>query len=136
MPRTRVAIRAPMLAAPVGIDAIPKSNVRTVVLGNQTASLVDKKLRFNPPIVNPVAMILSAAMMLDHIGERDKADQIRAAIAAVIAEGKVRTYDMMRIPGGPKSIAQGAASTTELTDAIVAKLGVAVERAYAGSSTT
>ncbi len=42
---------------------------------------------------------------------------------------------MMRISGGAKSIAQGAASTTEMTDAILAKLGVgAVEKAYAVSS--
>ena len=47
-------------------------------------------------------MILSAAMMLDHVGEGEKADRIREAIAAVVKEGKVRTYDMMRIPGGAK----------------------------------
>jgi hypothetical protein len=40
---------------------------------------------------------------------------------------------MMRIPGGAKSLAQGAASTTQMTDAILAKLGVTVEKAYAGS---
>ena len=68
-------------------------------------------------------MILSAAMMLDHIGDTDRADAIRKAIAAVVAEGKVRTYDMMRIPGGPNSIAQGAATTTQMTDAIIARLG-------------
>jgi isocitrate dehydrogenase (NAD+) len=79
------------------------------------------------PIVNPIAMILSAAMMLDHIGERDKAEKVRAAIATVVADGKVRTYDMMRISGGAKSIAQGAASTTQMTDAILEKLGTRVE---------
>ncbi len=67
-------------------------------------------------------MILSAAMLLDHIGEADKAARIRAAIAEVVREGKVRTYDMMRSPGGARSISQGAASTTQLTDAILAKL--------------
>jgi hypothetical protein len=51
-----------------------------------------------------------------------------------VAEGRVRTYDMMRIPGGLKSIAQGAALTSEMTDAILDKLGVAVEKEYAGSS--
>ena len=81
----------------------------------------------NPPIVNPIAMILSAAMMLDHLGENDKARKVRDAIAAVVAEGKVRTYDMMRISGGAKSLAQGAASTTQMTDAILAKLGVRLE---------
>jgi 3-isopropylmalate dehydrogenase len=68
-------------------------------------------------------------MMLDHLGETDKAIKIRAAIAAAVAEGKVRTYDMMRIAGGAKSIAQGAASTQQITDAILAKLEVGVEEA-------
>jgi 3-isopropylmalate dehydrogenase len=40
----------------------------------------------------------------------------------VVREGKVRTYDMMRISGGAKSISQGAASTIQMTDAILAKL--------------
>jgi hypothetical protein len=40
---------------------------------------------------------------------------------------------MMRISGGAKSLTQGAASTTQMTDAILAKLGVTVEKAYAGS---
>jgi 3-isopropylmalate dehydrogenase len=43
-------------------------------------------------------------------------------VAAVVKEGKVRTYDMMRIPGGAKSISQGAASTGQMTDAILAQL--------------
>jgi 3-isopropylmalate dehydrogenase len=81
-----------------------------------------KYAELNPPIVNPIAMILSAVMMLDHIGETAKADRIRKAIADVVAEGKVRTYDMMRISGGAKSISQGAASTVHMTDAILRKL--------------
>jgi isocitrate dehydrogenase (NAD+) len=81
-----------------------------------------KYAALNPPIVNPIAMILSAVMMLDHIGETEKANRIRKAIADVVAEGKVRTYDMMRISGGAKSIAQGAASTVQMTDAILRKL--------------
>ena len=86
-----------------------------------------------PPIVNPIAMILSAAMMLDHMGETEKAKLVRDAIAGVVGEGRVRTYDMLRVPGGAKSLAQGAASTTQMTDAIIAKLGVRAEAAYAGS---
>ena len=77
-------------------------------------------------------MILSAAMMLDHLGERAKADKVRAAIASVVAEGKVRTYDMLRIPGGAKSIAQGAASTMQMTDAILERIGARVEAAVIG----
>jgi len=105
-----------------------------VAVFEPTHGSAPKYAELDPPIVNPVAMILSAAMMLDHIRENGKAAKIRAAIAAVVAEGKVRSYDMMRISGGAKSIAQGAASTTQMTDTILAKLRVGVEKAYAGSS--
>ncbi len=44
--------------------------------------------------VNPIAMILSAKMMLDHLGEADMAERLENAVAAVIAAGEVRTYDM------------------------------------------
>lgn len=97
-----------------------------VAVFEPTHGSAPKYAELNPPIVNPIAMILSAAMMLDHVGETEKSDKIRKAIAAVIAEGKVRTYDMMRISGGSKSIAQGAATTTQITDAILEKLGAAV----------
>ena len=93
-----------------------------VAVFEPTHGSAPKYAELNPPIVNPIAMILSAAMMLDHVGEHDKAERVRAAIAAVVSDGKVRTYDMMRIPGGAKSIAQGAATTTQMTDAILKKL--------------
>jgi 3-isopropylmalate dehydrogenase len=67
-------------------------------------------------------MFLSAVMLLEHVGETAKAKRIRDAIAAVIMEGKVRTYDMMRIAGGDKAISEGAASTYEMTDAVLTKL--------------
>lgn len=105
-----------------------------VAVFEPTHGSAPKYAELNPPIVNPIAMILSAAMMLDYIGETEKSSRIRAAIAAVVADGKVRSYDMMRISGGAKSIAQGAASTTQMTDAILAKLEVPAERVYAGSS--
>src|SRR5215472_2257916 len=76
-----------------------------------------KYAELDPPIVNPIAMILSSAMMLDHLGEGGKAERIRKAIATVVREGKVRTYDMMRLAGGPQAIGQGAASTHQMTDA-------------------
>ena len=44
--------------------------------------------------VNPLATILAAKMMLDWIGEADKARAVERAVAAVIQEGAVRTYDM------------------------------------------
>ena len=73
-------------------------------------------------IVNPIAMIESACMMLDFIQEKDIAAKIRKAVAEVIAEGKVRTYDMMKMTGSADVVEKGAASTDEMTQAIIAKL--------------
>ena len=93
-----------------------------VAVFEPTHGSAPKYAELDPPIVNPIAMILSAAMMLDHVGEEAKANRVRDAIAAVVREGKVRTYDMMRLSGGPKAIAKGAASTTLMTDAVLEKL--------------
>jgi isocitrate dehydrogenase (NAD+) len=93
-----------------------------VAVFEPTHGSAPKYAELDPPIVNPIAMFLSAAMMLDHVGEVEKALHVREAIAAVVREGKVRTYDMMRIPGGPKAISAGAASTVQMTDAVLAKL--------------
>lgn len=95
---------------------------KTCAIFEPTHGSAPKYEKLDPPIVNPTAMILSACLMLDHIGEMDKAAKIRDAIAAVIEEGKVRTYDMMKLAGGPGVIAQGAATTTQVTDAIIANL--------------
>jgi isocitrate dehydrogenase (NAD+) len=94
-----------------------------VAVFEPTHGSAPKYAELDPPIVNPIAMILSAAMLLDHVNEGHKAERIREAIAKVVCEGKVRTYDMMRISGGSKSIAQGAVSTLQMTDAILEKLG-------------
>jgi len=77
----------------------------------------------DPPIVNPISMILSAAMLLDHIGDTERATRVRTAVGAVITEGRVRTYDMMKFPGGASAIERGAATTFQVTDAIIEKLG-------------
>ena len=93
-----------------------------VAVFEPTHGSAPKYAELDPPIVNPIAMFLSAVMMLEHVGESDKVKRIRQAIEVVVKEGKVRTYDMMRIPGGPKSISQGAASTIQMTNAVLAKL--------------
>jgi isocitrate dehydrogenase (NAD+) len=62
-------------------------------------------------IANPTALLLSAAMMLDHLGERDAAERLRGAIARTLAEGKVRTPDL-----------GGTATTREYVDALKAAL--------------
>jgi len=106
-----------------GLGFAASGNIgREVAVFEPTHGSAPKYAELDPPIVNPIAMILSAAMMLEHVGETEKARQLRAAIAEVVREGKVRTYDMMRIPGGPKAISQGASSTTEMTDAILQAL--------------
>ena len=66
---------------------------------------------------NPTAMILSGAMMLRHLGEQGAAERVEHAIAAVIGEGKMVTYDL-RADRDPAK----AATTTEMTEAIVARL--------------
>ncbi len=61
----------------------------------------------NKNLANPTALLLSGLMMLDHIGERQRAGRIRAALDRVLAAGVVRTHDL-----------GGRASTTEFTDAV------------------
>lgn len=78
--------------------------------------------KLDPSIVNPIAMFLSACMMLDHIGEIKTADKIRTAIRNVIEEGKVRTYDMLKLRGGPDVFGKGACTTQQMTDAVISKL--------------
>ena len=74
---------------------------------------------FPVSIVNPIAMIASACMMLDHLGEKEISFRISNAISSVILEGKVRTYDMMKMTGRPDVIEKGAASTRQMADAII-----------------
>ncbi|UCF09456.1 MAG: isocitrate/isopropylmalate dehydrogenase family protein [Candidatus Bipolaricaulota bacterium] len=59
--------------------------------------------------VNPIATIRAAKMMLDYLGEREKAEHIEAAVARVIAEGTKRTYDM----GGSSSTSEVASAVAE-----------------------
>lgn len=73
-------------------------------------------------IVNPVAMIESACLMLDYLDEKNLAAKIRSAISAVILEGRVLTYDMLKMKGSPDVIKHGAASTREMADAIIRKV--------------
>jgi isocitrate/isopropylmalate dehydrogenase len=44
--------------------------------------------------VNPMAMLLTVRLMLEWLGEQEEAEKLERAIASVIKEGKVRTYDM------------------------------------------
>jgi isocitrate dehydrogenase (NAD+) len=71
--------------------------------------------------VNPMAMMLSGVMMLRHLEERDAADRLESAIAAVIAEGKAVTYDMKPTRDDPSAV-----GTSEVADAIIDRMGVRV----------
>jgi isocitrate/isopropylmalate dehydrogenase len=61
--------------------------------------------------VNPIAAILAARLMLEWLGETVLAARLEHAVAAVIREGKVRTYDM-----------GGTNSTLEMAEEIAHKL--------------
>jgi len=61
--------------------------------------------------VNPIATILAARMMLEWLGEAEKAERLQAAVASVIRAGQVRTYDM-----------GGSASTLQMAQAIADEL--------------
>ncbi|NHZ73651.1 MAG: isocitrate/isopropylmalate dehydrogenase family protein [Nitrospirae bacterium] len=93
-----------------------------VAVFEPTHGSAPKYFELDPPIVNPIAMILTSAMLLDHIGETEKAGRIRDAVGTVIEAGDYRAYDMMMMAGGPDVIAKGAASTIQLTDAVIAAL--------------
>lgn len=93
-----------------------------VAVFEPTHGSAPKYAEFNPSIVNPTAMILSACMMLDHIGESSISQSIQDAVAKVVLEGKVKTYDMMKLPGTPDAFSKGAATTQQMTDAIIEKL--------------
>jgi 3-isopropylmalate dehydrogenase len=93
-----------------------------VAVFEPTHGSAPKYADYEIPIVNPIAMIESACMMLDYIGEKEIAAALRSSIAKVISEGKTRTYDMMKMQGRPEVIRNGAASTSQMTDAIIAGL--------------
>ena len=61
--------------------------------------------------VNPMAMLLTTRMMLEWLGEVDMAQRLESAIAEVIKEGKVRTYDM-----------GGSSSSLDIANAVAEKL--------------
>jgi isocitrate dehydrogenase (NAD+) len=94
-----------------GLGVVPGANMGTEcavfeAVHGSAPDIADKNL------ANPTALLLSGLMMLEHIGERQRAERIRAALTRVLAEGVVRTHDL-----------GGHASTTEFTDAICREVG-------------
>jgi isocitrate dehydrogenase (NAD+) len=62
-------------------------------------------------IANPGALVLAACMLLEHIGDLERAKRVRTALESTIREGKIVTRDL-----------GGTASTDQFTDAVIAKL--------------
>jgi len=67
--------------------------------------------------VNPMATILSGALMLRHLGEIDAGRRVEDAVAAVIAEGRSVTYDLKPTRDDPTAV-----GTREMADAIIAAM--------------
>ena len=62
-------------------------------------------------LANPLALLLSSAMMLDHVGHQDKAKRVRRAVDTVLREDNIRTGDL-----------GGKATTKDFTKAVVKRL--------------
>jgi isocitrate dehydrogenase (NAD+) len=89
-----------------GLGVVPGANIGLdcavfEAVHGSAPDIADKNL------ANPTALLLSALMMLDHIGETQHAGRIRGALTRVLTAGTVRTHDL-----------GGNASTTEFTEAI------------------
>ncbi len=93
-----------------------------VAIFEPTHGSAPKYAEYENSIVNPIAMILSGCMLLEHIGEKEIAEKIRNAISKVVEDGKVKSYDMAKLRGSEDALNQGAASTKEMTDEIIRNL--------------
>jgi isocitrate dehydrogenase (NAD+) len=97
-----------------GLGVVPAANLGTDIgvfeaVHGSAPDIAGKSL------ANPTALLLSALLMLRHIGEGEMADRIMKALNAVLAEGKTLTRDL-----------GGKASTIDFTEAICRKLEVLV----------
>ena len=120
-----------LITNPQNFDVIVSTNLFGDILSDESAGLVgglglapsgnigDENALFEPVhgsapdiagkgIANPCSMILSTAMMLDYIGEKETALQINKAVEDVVAKGKVLTPDL-----------GGKSKTIEMTEAII-----------------
>jgi isocitrate dehydrogenase (NAD+) len=89
-----------------GLGVVPGANLGTEIavfeaVHGSAPDIADQNL------ANPTALLLSGLLMLEHIGESDRAGRIRAALHRVLSGRTTRTRDL-----------GGQATTTEFTDAI------------------
>jgi len=69
-------------------------------------------------VVNPMAMLLTVKLMFDWLGESDAARRLEGAVAEVIAEGKVATYDMRKVRAGDPA----ANTTMQVAEEVAGKV--------------
>ncbi|MCL2149684.1 MAG: isocitrate/isopropylmalate dehydrogenase family protein [Dehalococcoidia bacterium] len=100
-----------------GLGLAPGANIGdTIALFEPTHGSAPKYKGMNK--ANPMAQMLSGVMMLRHLGEVEAADRVEQAIAAVVAEGKQVTYDLL-----PEPEQKRAVGTAQVADAIIAHMG-------------
>jgi len=97
-----------------GLGVVPGANIGTEAavfeaVHGSAPDIADQNL------ANPTALLLSSLLMLDYLGERERAARIRGALTSVLTDGRVRTRDL-----------GGTATTTEFTDAICRQIESAV----------
>ena len=99
-----------------GLGVAPGGNIgNDIALFEPTHGSAPKYKGLNK--VNPTAMMFSAVLMLNYIGESSCADYLETAIAQNISEGKYVTYDMKPTRDDPTAV-----GTKEVADAIVKKI--------------
>jgi isocitrate dehydrogenase (NAD+) len=99
-----------------GLGVAPGGNIgKEIALFEPTHGSAPKYKGGNK--VNPIAMMLSAVLMLRHIEEGRCADLLESAIAQNIKEGKFVTYDMKALRDDPTAV-----GTSEVADAVVEKI--------------
>jgi isocitrate dehydrogenase (NAD+) len=89
-----------------GLGVVPGANIGTDVAVFEAVHGSAPDIA-NKNLANPTALLLSALMMLDHLGERAASARIRTALDRVLTDGVIRTRDL-----------GGMATTTEFTDAV------------------
>jgi isocitrate dehydrogenase (NAD+) len=99
-----------------GLGVAPGANIGDgVALFEPTHGSAPKYKGLNR--VNPMAMMLSGALMLGHLGEAAAARRLERAIAEVIRKGETVTYDMKADRGDPS-----AAGTSDVADAVLREM--------------
>ncbi|MBI4711581.1 MAG: isocitrate/isopropylmalate dehydrogenase family protein, partial [Candidatus Omnitrophica bacterium] len=99
-----------------GLGVAPGANIGTNgALFEATHGSAPKYKGLNK--LNPVAMILSGVLMLQHLGETEAARRLEKAVADVIREGKDVTYDLKKDRNDPTAV-----GTREMGQAIIKKL--------------